>query len=223
MARVLVVDDDSRMAQVTAEYLRRDGHAVEVVESAIAALRSVRANPPDLMVLDFDLPDMNGAELLDELRAGAAAPPFPVVILTGARTAPGDQVLGLDRGAADYVLKGSDSHVLLARVRRALRDVAPPGQLRRGRLLIDVRKRTARLGDRPLVLQPRPFDVLVYLAERPGVVVTRSELLTALWGSEFPGFEHTVSQAVYAIRKVLGEPGWIETVQRNGYRFAEQP
>lgn len=223
MARVLVVDDDPRMARVTAEFLKRDGHAVKVVESALAALQSVRAGPPDLMLLDYDMPGMDGAEVLERLRGEAPAPPFPVIMLTGARTTPGDHVLGLESGAADYVLKGTDRHVLLARVRRALRDAGPPALLDRGRLVIDRAARSATLEGRRLPLQRRPFEVLAYLAERPGVVVTRAELLSAVWKSQYEGFEHSVSQAVYAVRQALGEAGWIVTVHGDGYKFVERP
>ncbi|MDQ6675170.1 MAG: response regulator transcription factor, partial [Chloroflexota bacterium] len=218
-----VVDDDLKMAGVTAEILRRDGHAVEVVNSALEALRQVRAAAPDLMVLDFDMPDMDGAEVLDELSREAGTPPFPVVILTGARLAAGDQVLGLDRGAADYVLKGTDRHVLLARVRRALRDRGRARPLRCGRLVIDLAAERVQLEGRVIPLQRRPLHVLYRLASQPGAVISRGELLRLEWGTDYRGFEHSVSQAVYAIRRALGDAAWIETVQGSGYRFTQQP
>jgi len=222
MARLLVVDDDARMAGVTAEILRRDGHAVDVVNSALEALRLVRADQPDLMVLDFDMPDMDGAEVLDELRREGRLPAFPVLILTGARLTPGDQVLGLDRGAVDYVLKGTDRHVLLARVRRALRDRMESQVLRLGRLEIDLEGRQVTLDGQEVPLERKPLRVLHRLASRPGSVISRAELLQAEWGTDYRGFEHSVSQAVYAIRRALGDPGWVQTVHGSGYRFVQQ-
>ena len=128
-ARLLVVDDEPRTAELTAELLRRAGYAVDVALSGSEALASVRSGTPDLMLLDYEMPDMDAPEVLDELRSGADRLSFPVIILTGARPSPGDQVLSIERGAADYIAKGTDRQVLLARVRGALRDRLRPGQL----------------------------------------------------------------------------------------------
>jgi DNA-binding response OmpR family regulator len=219
-ATVLVVDDEPRAAQVTAELLRRAGFLVDVATSGSEAVARVAARPPDAMLLDFDMPDMDAPEVLDQLRRGGSRLPFPVLILTGARPASGDQVLGLERGATDYLLKGVDRQVLLARLKSALRDWREaPGPLVRGRLTIDPIARFATLSGRPLRLQPKPFLVLYELAVREGQAVSREELLRIVWGTSYRGFEHTVSQAVYAIRKALAEEGWIEAVTGHGYRF----
>jgi DNA-binding response OmpR family regulator len=172
------------------------------------------------MLLDFDMPDMDAPEVLDQLRGGGDRPPFPVLILTGARPGAGDHVLGLERGAADYLLKGIDREVLLARLKSALRNwQGRPGLVVRGRLRIDPSARLALLNGRPLNLQPKPFWVLYELAIRDGAAVSREELLRLVWGTEYRGFEHSVSQAVYAVRKALGEEGWIDSVAGHGYRF----
>src|SRR5437588_7173115 len=121
-AKLLVVDDEPRTAELTAELLRRAGYAVEVAASGTEALERIRAASPDLMLLDYDMPDMEAPEVLDTLRSGGARIPFPVIILTGARHAPADQVVGLERGATDYIAKGTDRQVVLARVHGALRD-----------------------------------------------------------------------------------------------------
>jgi DNA-binding response OmpR family regulator len=214
------VDDEPRAAEVTAELLRRAGYLVEVATSGVEALASVSQGAPDAMLLDFDMPDMDAPEVLEQLRAGRDRLPFPVLILTGARPASGDQVLGLERGATDYLLKGVDRQVLLARVRSALRDWrGRPGLLVRGGLRIDPGGRLATLDGRPLDLQPKPFWVLYELASREGAAVSREELLRLVWGTDYRGFEHSVSQAVYSLRRALGEPAWIEAVQGFGYRF----
>ena len=223
-AKLLVVDDEPRTAELTAGLLRRAGYAVEVAASGAEAVAHARASAPDLMLLDFEMPDMQAPEVLDELRSGAERVAFPVIILTGARHSPGDQVLGLERGAADYIAKGTDVQVLLARVKGALRERSSADRLVvRGRLKVDAGKGQAFLGERPLKLERRPMAMLQLLASREGDVVTRRELLERVWGSTYAGFEHSLEQAAYEIRRALKEPGWIETVRGIGYRFITQP
>jgi two-component system response regulator MprA len=209
---------------LTAELLRRAGYTVEVAVSGIEALQRVRANSPDLMLLDYEMPDMEAPEVLDSLRSGADRIAFPVIILTGARHAPGDQVVGIEHGATDYIAKGTDRQVLLARVRGALREHASEGRvLVKGRLQVDLVHGQASLGGRALKLERRPLHMLHLLASRPGVVVTRAELLERIWGTRYEGFEHSIEQAVHQIRRALKEAGWIETVRGIGYKFAAKP
>lgn len=223
LARLLVVDDEPRSAEVTAELLRRAGYAVEVALSGAEALARVRSGTPDLMLLDYEMPDMDAPEVLDQLRSGADRVSFPVIILTGARPSPGDQVVSIERGAADYIAKGTDRQVLLARVRGALRDRTPAGRVVvRGRLRVDAARMTATLDGRDLKLEGRQLMALQVLVERPGEVVSRNELLERAWGTSYAGFEHSVEQAVHEVRRALGEPGWIETVRGIGYRFVTQ-
>jgi DNA-binding response OmpR family regulator len=222
-AKLLVVDDEPRTADVTAELLRRAGYEVHVARSGAEAVASARSSAPDLMLLDYEMPDMQAPEVLDELRSGAERISFPVIIFTGARHSPGDQVMGIERGATDYIVKGTDRQVLLARVRGALREHATTNRvLVRGRLRIDVAKGQAFLESKALKLERRPLLVLELLAAREGDAVTRTELLELVWGSSFKGFEHSVEQAVYELRRALKEPGWIETVRGIGYRFVTQ-
>ncbi len=222
-AKLLVVDDEPRTAEVTAEVLRRAGYSVEVAGSGTEALARARASAPDLMLLDYEMPDMQAPEVLDELRSGADRVAFPVIILTGARHSAGDQVLGIERGATDYIVKGTDRQVLLARVRGALRERAPSQRtVVRGRLRVDAAKGQAFLGSRALKLERRPLLMLELLAMRDGDVVARSELLERVWGKSFKGFEHSVEQAAYELRRALKEPGWIETVRGIGYRLVVQ-
>jgi DNA-binding response OmpR family regulator len=222
-AKLLVVDDEPRMAEVTAALLRRAGYEVQVASSGAEAVARSRSSAPDLMLLDYDMPDMQAPEVLDELRSGAERMPFPVIIFTGARHSPGDQVMGIERGATDYIAKGTDRQVLLARVRLALREHTSTNRvLVRGRLRIDAAKGQAFLESKALKLERRPLLMLELLAAREGDVVTRAELLELVWGSSYKGFEHSLEQAVYELRRVLKEPGWIETVRGIGYRFVTQ-
>ena len=223
-AKLLVVDDEPRAAELTAELLRRAGYAVEIAISGTEALERVRLNSPDLMLLDYEMPDMEAPEVLDTLRAGADRIAFPVIILTGARHAPGDQVVGIEHGATDYIVKGTDRQVLLARVRGALRERAPEARVVvAGQLRIDLARGQATLGDRALKLERRPLHMLQLLASRPGEVVGRAELLERVWGTNYAGFEHSVEQAAHQIRRALMDPAWIETVRGIGYRLVVQP
>ena len=223
-AKLLVVDDEPRAAELTAELLRRAGYAVEIAISGTDALERVRLNSPDLMLLDYEMPDMEAPEVLDTLRAGADRIAFPVIILTGARHAPGDQVVGIEHGATDYIVKGTDRQVLLARVRGALRERAPEARVVvAGQLRIDLARGQATLGDRALKLERRPLHMLQLLASRPGEVVGRAELLERVWGTNYAGFEHSVEQAAHQIRRALKDPAWIETVRGIGYRLVAQP
>ena len=223
-AKLLVVDDEPRTAELTAEILRRAGYSVDIAGSGGEALERVRAGSPDLMLLDYEMPDMEAPEVLDSLRSGADRIPFPVIILTGARHSPADQVVGIERGATDYIVKGTDRQVMLARVRGVLRERAANfGSVVRGRLRIDAARGQARLGERLLKLERRPLLMLQVLAARSPDVVPRSELLDRVWGSTYSGFEHSLEQAVHQVRRELHEPGWIETVRGIGYRLAVQP
>ena len=222
-AKLLVVDDEPRTAELTAEILRRAGYSVDVAGSGTEALDRVRAGSPDLMLLDYEMPDMEAPEVLDSLRSGADRIPFPVIILTGARHSPADQVVGIERGATDYIVKGTDRQVMLARVRGILRDrTAQFGLVVRGRLQVNAQRGEARLGDRLLKLERRPLLMLHVLAMGSGEVVSRAELLERVWGSTYAGFEHTLEQAVHQIRRELREPGWIETVRGVGYKLVVQ-
>src|SRR6202521_5550897 len=174
MTKLLVVDDELRTAELTAELLRRAGYTVDVAGSGAEALERVRTDTPDLMLLDYDMSDMEAPEVLDSLRSGAGRIPFPVIILTGARHSPADQVVGIEHGATDFIMKGTDRQVVIARVRGALRErSSAPGVLIRGRLRVDASQGEARLGDRMLKLERRPLLMLQLLASRAGEVVPR--------------------------------------------------
>jgi DNA-binding response OmpR family regulator len=220
-AKLLVVDDEPRTAELTAELLRRAGYAVDVAGSGTEALARVRSGPPDLMLLDYEMPDMQAPQVLDLLRAGADRIAFPVIIFTGARHSPGDQIVGIERGATDYIVKGTDREVVLARVRGALRERSSR-VLVRGRLRLDAAKGQVFLDSRALKVERRPLLMLELLAAHEGEVVTRAQLLEHVWGNNFKGFDHSVEQAAYELRRAFMEPGWIETVRGIGYRLVIQ-
>jgi len=223
MAKLLVVDDALRSARVIAELLRRAGHAVDVAGGGAEALERARADPPDLMVLDYEMPEVDGEAVIGELTAPDGSTEFPILILTGGRVEPADEAYSLGIGAVDYVRKGGDTGVLVSRIGAALRKHRDSGTyVRRGRLLIDTVAGRVWLSGQPVALEHRPLQVLAYLAQREGAVVEKLELLETFWGSSYQGFLHSVEQSVWAIRKGLGERAWIETVHRRGYRFQTQ-
>jgi DNA-binding response OmpR family regulator len=219
-ARILVVEDDPELASLSMGVLQRAGYEVLVAHTGAEGIRISREHLPDLTLLDFELPDMDAIEVLDLIRDGADRTPSPVLILTGARAGTSDQVRGLEHGATDYLAKGLDRAIFLARIQAALREHrAVDGAIRRGALLIDPRTGTIRLDGRPLDLDRKPLLLLYQLAKQEGAVLTREELLRLVWSSEYDGFERSVDQAVYSARKALGDPHWIQTIAGFGYRF----
>lgn len=219
-ARILLVEDDSTLGASAAAMLTRHGFEVRIAASGGEAIEAFRRYQPDLTLLDYDLPDMDGLDVLEELKGGSDAPPSPILFLTGARGEAADQVLGLEHGASDYILKGTDVHVLLARINAILRDRLHAGTpvLRRGRMLIDLANGRLEVSGRLVNLDRKPLQVLYYLAAREGQTVGREELLHSVWGTDFAGFARCVDQAIYVIRKTIGRD-WVMTVHGYGYRF----
>ncbi|GAC1613802.1 MAG: response regulator transcription factor [Candidatus Dormibacteraceae bacterium] len=219
-ARILVVEDDRRLAEIAQGFLERAGYEVVVAHTGADGLRLAAEMRPDLTLLDFELPDMDAIEILDILRAGRNRPPFPVLVLTGERGGVSDHMLGLEHGASDYIVKGVDRGVILARIRVLLRDnETRRGSVSRGALTVDSSSASAFLDGRPLNLDRKPLLVLYQLMVNQGLAVSRSDLLRSVWNSDYPGFERSVDQAVYIARKSLGDARWIETVHGFGYRF----
>lgn len=225
--RILVVEDDPTVADVVARYLLREGFDVETVGDGPSALERAAAATPDLMVLDLMLPGLDGLEVFRRIRSLA---PVPVVMLT-ARGDEDDRVMGLELGADDYVAKPFSPRELTARVKSVLRradgsvSASPPGAnsvLSAGDLEVDVTAHEARLGDRPVPLTVREFELLVYLMQHPHQVFRRQELLERVWGYSF-GDTSTVTVHVRRLREKIesdpSSPQRIQTVWGVGYRF----
>ena len=218
--RILLVEDDVDLAELSARFLRRSGYLVDVATTGQRALELAREVRPDLTLLDVELPDMDGLEVLDELKAGAEEPPMPVVFLTGARLSPGDQVIGLERGAIDYVGKDADRQVLLARIKGALRSRRPSGhRIRRGPILVDAVEGWVEVNEERIHLDRKPLLVLYQLMRNAGSVVSRDQLLRSVWNTDYEGFDRSIDQAVYSLRRALKHPDWVETVRGFGFRL----
>lgn len=217
---MLVVEDEAAVRLGLRLALERAGHQVLEAESARAAWPLLRA--AEVVVLDWRLPDEPGVALLERMREKGME--TPVLMLT-ARAEAQDKVEGLRRGADDYLTKPFLVEELLARLEALLRRARPRRLIQRGPLVLDLDRLEARLEGRPLPLTRREFDLLAFLARRPGRVYTREELLEAVWG-EYLGTPRTVDQHILQLREKLGEdpkaPRFLETVRGVGYRFREE-
>jgi two-component system, OmpR family, KDP operon response regulator KdpE len=224
-ARILVVDDEPNIIGTVVPLLRARGYEVISAMSGRAALDAVDREQPDLLVLDLGLPDMDGVEVC---RLARQSSKMPILVLS-ARGAEGDKVNALDAGADDYVTKPFGAEELLARIRAALRRVeapAPPDEpLVRGGLTIDrERFRVFRDGEE-LRLTPKEFELLTFLAQHPGRVLTHRTILKAIWGPNAVNQPEHLRVLVASLRKKIEPnptaPAYIQTEPWVGYRFAD--
>ena len=225
MNRVLVVEDDEAMAVALCDGFVYEGYEVSVARDGETGLQMARENPPDLMILDVMLPKMTGLEICKVLRGEGSD--LPIIMLT-ARGQEIDKVLGLKLGADDYVTKPFSFMELMARVEAVLRRARPGGGFQRpvhtfGDVTVDFDRHEATRGGAALELTPREFRLLGYLVEHRGEVVSREELLDAVWGYDTIPFTRTVDTHVAKLRKKIEEdpsdPHHIITVHRLGYKL----
>ena len=214
--RILLVEDDDSIARPLAEGLRREGFAVDCAATGADALL---AAPADVVLLDLRLPDMDGLDVCKTLRARSDVP----IIVVTARGEESDRVVGLELGADDYVVKPFGLRELIARIRavsrRATVRAGTHEPLRVGTLEIDERARRATLGGEDLALTPKEFDLLVALGRDPGAALSRRRLLEDVWETTWYGSSKTIDVHVAALRRKLGDAGWIETVRGVGFRL----
>jgi len=225
-ARILVVDDEPNIIATVAPLLRARGYDVFSAMTGHAALDSFERDKPDLVVLDLGLPDIDGVEVCRRVRE--TSPGVPILVLS-ARGAEGDKVNALDAGADDYVTKPFGAAELLARIRAALRRVATPAQssepISRGGLVVDrLRFRVMRNGEE-VRLTPKEFELLSYMIQHPGRVLTHRTLLKAIWGLNAVDQVEHLRVLVGSLRKKIernpSTPKYILTEPWVGYRFAD--
>jgi two-component system response regulator MprA len=221
--RILVVDDDARLAASLRRALIYEGHTVEVASDGPAALTIARDQPPDLVVLDVMLPGMDGVEVCRRLRNGSD---LPILMLT-ARDAISDRVAGLDAGADDYLVKPFAYDELLARVRALLRRREPAGReiLHCADLLMDVSRHEVRRRDRQVELTALQFDVLEHFLRHQEQVLERDRLLAAVWGIDSDAVSNVVDVTIAGLRGRLeadGGPRLLHTVRGVGYVLRER-
>src|SRR5689334_5732769 len=223
-ARILIVDDEPNILGTLAPLLRAHGYDVFTAMDGRAALESVDRQKPDLIVLDLGLPDIDGVDLCREIRKIASAP----IVVLSARDAEGDKVRALDVGADDYVTKPFGAEELLARIRAALRRAdAPPASepIVRGHLVIDRERFRVLRDDEEMRLTPKEFELLTYLAQHPGRVLTHRTILKAIWGPHAVDQPEQLRVLIGALRKKIepkpSTPIYILTEPWVGYRFAD--
>jgi DNA-binding response OmpR family regulator len=218
---ILLVDDEPSIIQLARMYLERDGFRVLAVGDGQAALETVASQRPALIVLDVMLPKLDGFEVCRQLRA--KDDPVAILMLT-ARDEDIDKILGLEMGADDYLTKPFNPRELVARVKAILRrdrkGSADDQPVSFSQLTMDPARREARLADRTLDLRTQEFDLLLTLAEQPGRVFTREQLLQQAWGFDFYGQTRTVDVHIAHLRKKIdGGAVKIETVTGVGYKL----
>jgi len=215
---VLVVDDEPNIADLIELYLSRDGFRVVKATTGEAGVRAVGEHRPRLVVLDVGLPDIDGLEVCRRLRQTST---IPVIFLT-ARDGEIDRVLGLELGADDYVTKPFSPAELVARVKAVLRRTeGPPAAevLQVGTATIDIGRREVRVNNEAVAFTTKEFELLRFLAERPGLAMSRQQILDAVWGYDWFGDARTVDVHLGQVRKKLDGAVRIDTVRGVGYRL----
>jgi DNA-binding response OmpR family regulator len=227
--RVLLIDDDTRLTSMVSDYLGRSGFEVETATTLAAGRDLLAANQYDALVLDLMLPDGDGLELCRELRSTGRTRHLPLLMLT-ARGEPMDRIVGLELGADDYLPKPFEPRELLARVKALLRRASPASAgddvLRFGRLEIDLGARVARLDGKVCDLTGHQFDLLVVLAQSPGRVLSRDQIMDSLKGHPLEAFDRSIDVHISRIRAVIEDdpkaPRRVLTVRGAGYVFARK-
>ncbi len=223
--RILIAEDDPKIAATIRLYLEREGYQVLIAEDGRIALAAARAHEPALVILDLMLPQLSGLEVCRILRAEADT----YIIMLTARTTEQDKLQGLNLGADDYITKPFSPRELMARVRAVLRRQRPeltPGsaEIRINGLLMNLEKHEASLDRKPLSLTPAEFRLLETLARSPERVFTREELVGRAFGDEYDGLERTIDAHIMNLRRKIEpdrlQPCWIVTVYGVGYKFA---
>jgi len=225
--RLLVVEDEEHLAEVIADNLELEGWRVEVAGDGAQALERIRSDPPSLVLLDVMLPGMDGFAVCEALRAGGSD--VPILFLT-ARSSSDDRVRGLELGGDDYLGKPFELRELILRVRAILRrrqwmrSPSPAGeQLALGSATVDFKACSADVAGRRIELSPKETLILRCLAERPGEVVTRAEILDRVWGYDAFPTTRTIDNFIVRLRRALEpdpqNPRYIHTVRGTGYRL----
>jgi DNA-binding response OmpR family regulator len=215
---IVVVDDEPNIADLVGMYLEREGFRVLQAATGAAGIQAFSDHRPRLMVLDVGLPDVDGLEVCKRIRQTSQV---PIIFLT-ARDGEVDRVLGLELGADDYLTKPFSPAELVARVKAVLRrsDGAPPPEVvQAGRVKIDAGRREVRVDDTVIELTTKEFDLLRFLAERAGLVMSRKQILDGVWGYDWYGDPRTVDVHIAQVRKKVGDGVEIRTVRGVGYRL----
>jgi two-component system, OmpR family, alkaline phosphatase synthesis response regulator PhoP len=224
--KILVVDDEAEIVRLVRAYLERAGFAVVTASEGRQALAVFRHARPNLVILDLNLPGMDGLDVCRALRRDSD---IPIIMLT-ARIEETDRLIGLELGADDYIVKPFSPREVVARVRTVLRRAegtpVRPEVISSAGVILDLTQRAATLNGQPLDLTTMEFDLLALLVEHPGQVFTRLQLLERTQEAAYAGYERTIDVHIKNLRKKLGddsqEPRFIETIRGVGYRFMRE-
>jgi DNA-binding response OmpR family regulator len=227
--RILVVDDDREIVRLLRGYLEQAAYEVMCAYDGETALHILRREHPDLAVLDLMLPDRDGWEITRIVRSDPTLAELPIIMLT-ARVEEADRIVGLELGADDYVTKPFSPRELVARVRATLRRVdgqmEPPSIIRAGEIELDSDSLEATVAGRPVELTGTEFQFLAALARQPGRIFSREQLLEAVHGVSFDGYDRSVDSHIKNIRRKIEpdprHPRYIQTVYGIGYRLADR-
>ena len=222
---IYLVEDDDSIRELVLYTLHTTGFEAEGFRNAADFWQALEKELPQLVLLDIMLPDEDGLHILKRLRAGAETADLPVMMLT-AKSSEYDRVVGLDSGADDYMPKPFGMMELVSRVRALLRRAAKPTAedklFTAGSLAVDVKRRAVTVDGEPVILTYKEFELLCYLLENRGVVLSRDQILTKIWDYNYSGETRTVDVHISTLRQKLGDAGaLIETVRGVGYRLAQ--
>lgn len=222
---IYLVEDDDSIRELVLYTLHTTGFEAEGFRNAADFWQALEKKLPQLVLLDIMLPDEDGLHILKRLRAGAETADLPVMMLT-AKSSEYDRVVGLDSGADDYMPKPFGMMELVSRVRALLRRAAKPASedklFTAGSLAVDVKRRAVTVDGEPVILTYKEFELLCYLLENRGVVLSRDQILTKIWDYNYSGETRTVDVHIRTLRQKLGGAGaLIETVRGVGYRLAQ--
>ena len=222
---IYLVEDDDSIRELGLYTLHTTGFEAEGFRNAADFWQALEKELPQLVLLDIMLPDEDGLHILKRLRAGAETADLPVMMLT-AKSSEYDRVVGLDSGADDYMPKPFGMMELVSRVRALLRRAAKPAAedklFTAGSLAVDVKRRAVTVDGEPVILTYKEFELLCYLLENRGVVLSRDQILTKIWDYNYSGETRTVDVHIRTLRQKLGDAGaLIETVRGVGYRLAQ--
>ena len=220
---IYLVEDDDSIRELVLYTLHTTGFEAEGFKNAADFWQALEKELPQLVLLDIMLPDEDGLHILKRLRAGAETADLPVMMLT-AKSSEYDRVVGLDSGADDYMPKPFGMMELVSRVRALLRRAAKPAAedklFTAGSLAVDVKRRAVTVDGEPVILTYKEFELLCYLLENRGVVLSRDQILTKIWDYNYSGETRTVDVHIRTLRQKLGDAGaLIETVRGVGYRM----
>lgn len=224
--KILVVDDEKKIVDIVKAYLEKEGYQVVVAYDGISALELAKSQSPDLIVLDLMLPEISGWDVCRQLRKNSDT---PIIMLTARDEVP-DRIVGLELGADDYITKPFSPNELVSRIRAVLRrsegKAMPKTILTAADLTIDVEKRQVYRDNEAIELTPMEFDLLKVMAENPGRVYSRMQLLDMIQGEAYEGYERTIDSHIKNLRKKIepdpNTPRHITTVYGVGYKLEEK-